>query len=145
MGKRGPRNETELRRLRERTYRWLAAVHAGPLGMALAGHPELAPAYAEAYARCPGHPELACRAAGGVPAVCLPRQFEELAESARKGGLRRRQSEARRVRSLLRCAEVLEAAQPPAFAPIWRLTRNALEEDLKRLSPEEEAVEAAGR
>ncbi len=133
MERRGARNETELRRLRERTYRRLAAIHAGPLGMALAGHPELAPAYPEAYARCPGHPQLVCRAVGGVPAVCLPRQFEELAESARRGGVRRRQGEARRIRSLLLCLEVLEATRPPAFAPIWRLTREVLQADLERI------------
>jgi len=133
VGRRGAQTETEIRRLRERLYRRLAAVHAGPLGMALTGHPELASAYAEAYARCPGHPELPCRAAGGVPAVCLPRQFEELAESARRGGERRRKSEAHRIRALLLCVDLLESTRPGSFAPVWELTREALKEDLDRI------------
>ena len=119
--------ETERRRRRERIFRWLAAVHSGPLGMAIAGHGELGRRYPEGYARCPGHPALACRASGGVPRVCLPRRFEDLAESARRGGRRRRSLEARRVEELSLCLDLL-TEEKPEFAPVWELTRAMLRE-----------------
>ncbi len=125
----GPKGftETERRRRRERIFRWLAVVHAGPLGMAVAGHPELGRRYPEGYARCPGHPSLVCRASGGVPRVCLPRRFEELAESARRGGRKRRGFEAQRIEELERCLDLLDREKPD-FAPVWELTRAMLRE-----------------
>ena len=124
----GPRALTETeRRRRERIFRWLAGVHAGPLRMALAGHGELGPRFPEGYARCPGHPALACRTSGGVPRVCLPRRFEELAESARRGGKKRRSLEARRVEELFLCLDLL-SEEKPEFAPVWELTRAMLRE-----------------
>ncbi|WP_172960277.1 hypothetical protein [Thermus scotoductus] len=42
--------EVEIRRARHAAYLRLAAAHAGPLGPALLGHPELAPLYSKAYA-----------------------------------------------------------------------------------------------
>lgn len=122
--------ETERRRRRERIFRWLAALHSGPLGMAMAGRPELARAYAQVYARCPGHPALACRVSGGVPRVCLLRRLEELAESARRGGPGRRRREEVWIEELLACLSLLER-EKPEFAPIWRLTREKLEEARK--------------
>ena len=132
-GASSPLPESKRRRQRERVYRWLAAVHSGPLGMALAGHPELAPRYREAYSRCPGHEGLSCGLAGGVPSTCLPRRFEELAESAKKGGRRRREAEAERLRELLLCTGLLEQSQPPDFAPLWERTREILTRDLAEL------------
>ncbi len=119
--------ETERRRRRERIFRWLAAVHSGPLGMAMAGHPELGRRFHEAYARCPGHPKLVCGSAGGVPRVCLPRRLEELAESARRGGRRRRGFEDRRVEEIRACLDLLEE-EKPEFAPVWEFTRTLLRE-----------------
>ncbi len=119
--------ETERRRRRERIFRWLAALHSGPLGMAMAGHPELARRYPEVYARCDGHPELACRVTGGVPRVCLSRRLEQLAESARRGGPGRRRREEAWIRELERCLSHLERVKPE-FAPIWRITREKLAE-----------------
>ncbi len=126
-GGKGALTETERRRRRVRIFRWLAAVHAGPLGMAMAGHPELGRRYPEGYAHCPGHPSLACRTSGGVPRVCLPRRFEELAESARRGGKKRRGLEAHRVEEIHRCLELLDR-EKPEFAPVWELTRAMLRE-----------------
>ena len=119
--------ETERRRRRERIFRWLAALHSGPLGMAMAGYPELARAYDEVYARCPGCPALACRVSGGVPRVCLPRRLEALAESARRGGPGRRRREEVWIAELQTCLTFLER-EKPEFAPIWRLTREKLAE-----------------
>jgi len=53
--------EVGVRRARHARYLRLAAAHAGPLGPALLGHPELGPLYGEAYARCSGAEGLACQ------------------------------------------------------------------------------------
>ncbi len=139
--------ESDRRRQRSRRYEWLAAVFSGPLGMALAGHPELGTRYPSVYATCPGHPDLACRDVGGVPRVCLVRRFENLAESARKGGLKRRRTEAQRVRELLLCLDALEAGWSAQFKPVLAITRQALKDDLRylnRFSPEKDAAPAEG-
>ncbi|RTI00427.1 hypothetical protein CSW28_05710, partial [Thermus scotoductus] len=52
--------EVEIRRARHAAYLRLAAAHAGPLGPALLGHPELAPLYSKAYAACGGAEGLPC-------------------------------------------------------------------------------------
>ncbi|APD09206.1 hypothetical protein [Thermus brockianus] len=77
--------EVELRRARHALYLRLATAHAGPLGPALLGHPELASRYAEAYATCGGAEGLPCQGVGGEPRVCVVRRLEHLAYSALRG------------------------------------------------------------
>ncbi|KOX89286.1 hypothetical protein BVI061214_00444 [Thermus aquaticus] len=86
--------EVLVRRARHAQYLRLAAAHAGPLGPALLGHPELAPLYEKTYATCSGAPGLPCEGVGGEPRVCLVRRLERLAQSslrgAKGGGSRKR-------------------------------------------------------
>ncbi|GGM98769.1 hypothetical protein GCM10007092_10780 [Thermus composti] len=126
----------EVRRLRHAHYLRLAAAHAGPLGPALLGHPELAPLYPEAYARCPGAEGLACFGVGGEPKTCVARRLEHLAYSALRGGRRRREQERAMVEGLLLCLAHLEKTFPEAFRPVLAATRDFLEQDLKYLRGE---------
>lgn len=111
--------EVQLRRARRAMYLRLAAWHAGPLGLAWAGRPELAPRYPEAYARCGGAPGLAC-AGVGEPRVCLVRRLERLARSAERGGRRRRAQEKALVEELLLCVGHLQKELPPSSFPSSR-------------------------
>ena len=128
--------EVEVRRARHARYLRLAAAHAGPLGPALPGHPELAPLYEKAYARCSGAPGLSCQGVGGEPRVCLVRRLEHLARSALRGGQRRRAQEREVVEGLLVCMAHLKDQFPPEFAPVLEATRSFLEKDLKYLQGE---------
>ncbi len=82
--------EARLRHARSALYQRLAIGHAGPLGLALLGYPELAPRYPEAYGACPGAPGLAGQGVGGIPKVCVANRLAHLARSALRGGERRR-------------------------------------------------------
>ncbi|BCP65126.1 hypothetical protein TthHB5008_00600 [Thermus thermophilus] len=125
--------EVQLRRARRAMYLRLAAWHAGPLGLAWAGRPELAPRYPEAYARCGGAPGLACAGVGGEPRVCLVRRLERLARSAERGGRRRRAQEKALVEELLLCVGHLQKELPPEFLPLLEATEKALRQDLDYL------------
>ncbi|WP_243028458.1 hypothetical protein [Thermus albus] len=125
--------EVEIRRARHAAYLRLAAAHAGPLGPALLGHPELAPLYSKAYAACRGAKELPCAGVGGEPRACVVRRLEHLAYSALRGGKRRREQEKAMVEGLLVCVAHLAQEFPPEFAPILEATRKALERDLQYL------------
>lgn len=132
--------EVEVRRARHAQYLRLAAAHAGPLGPALLGHPELASLYEKAYATCSGAPGLPCEGVGGEPRVCLVRRLEHLARSALRGGKRRREQEREVVEGLLVCMAHLKDRFPPEFAPVLEATRAFLEKDRNylrgELSPE---------
>ena len=128
--------EVLVRHARHARYLRLAAAHAGPLGPALLGHPELAPLYERAYATCSGAPGLPCEGVGGEPRVCLVRRLEHLARSALRGGQRRRAQEREVVEGLLACVAHLKAQFPPEFAPVLEATRSFLEKDLKYLQGE---------
>ncbi|MER3451193.1 MAG: hypothetical protein C4300_03100 [Thermus sp.] len=125
--------EVALRRVRHARFLRLATLHAGPLGLALLGRPELAPLYAEAYAFCPGAAGLACEGVGGVPRACLVHRLEHLARSALRGGKRRRAQERAYVEGLLTCLSVLKGSFPEALRPALELTEKALREDLAYL------------
>ncbi len=125
--------EVAKRRARRALYLRLATVHAGPLGPALLGLPELAPSWEEAYRHCPGAPGLPCQGVGGEPRTCLARRFLHLSRSALRGGRKRRAQEKAMVEGLLRCVAVLRANQPEGFSPVWEATQKALEEDLAYL------------
>ncbi|AEV15386.1 hypothetical protein TCCBUS3UF1_3380 [Thermus sp. CCB_US3_UF1] len=133
--------EVEVRRARHALYLRLAAVHAGPLGPALLGHPELAPLYPKAYAACGGAEGLACAGVGGEPRVCVVRRLAHLAKSALRGGRRRREQEKAMVEGLLLCMAHLQREFPPEFSPVLQATQEALRKDLRylrgELSPEE--------
>jgi hypothetical protein len=133
--------EVEIRRARHAQYLRLAAAHAGPLGPALLGHPELAPLYEQAYATCSGAPGLPCEGVGGEPRVCLVRRLEHLARSALRGGKRRREQEKQVVEGLIACMIHLKGEFPPEFLPVLEATQTFLEKDLRYLqgevSPEE--------
>lgn len=137
----------EVRRARHALYLRLAAVHAGPLGPALLGHPELAPRYSEAYAACGGAEGLPCQGVGGEPRVCVVRRLEHLAYSALRGGKRRREQERVLVEGLLRCVAHLKREFPLEFLPVLEATESYLEKDLKYLRGEAspEAVVQAAR
>ncbi|GLV48107.1 hypothetical protein TJA_12640 [Thermus sp. LT1-2-5] len=138
--------EVEVRRARHALYLRLAAVHAGPLGLALLGYPELAPRYAEAYTVCGGAEGLPCQGVGGEPRVCVVRRMEHLAYSALRGGKRRREQERVLVEGLLRCVDHLKREFPPEFLPVLEATEGYLEKDLKYLRgelPPEAVVQAA--
>ncbi|MFN4072276.1 MAG: hypothetical protein ACK4G4_02475 [Thermus sp.] len=128
--------EVEIRRARHAAYLRLAAAHAGPLGPALLGHPELAPLYAKAYAACGGAEGLPCAGVGGEPRVCVVRRLEHLAYSALRGGRRRREQEKAMVEGLLVCVGHLAREFPPGFAPVLEATRKVLEKDLEYLRKE---------
>lgn len=125
--------EVELRRARHALYLRLAAAHAGPLGLALLGHGELAPLYEKVYAFCSGAEGLPCAGVGGEPRVCLARRLEHLARSALRGGRKRREQERRMVEGLLVCVAHLEGEFPPELLPVLEATREALEKDLEYL------------
>ncbi|WP_038058472.1 hypothetical protein [Thermus amyloliquefaciens] len=125
--------EVEIRRARHAAYLRLAAAHAGPLGPALLGHPELAPLYPQAYATCSGAEGLPCAGVGGEPRVCVVRRLEHLAYSALRGGKRRREQEKVMVEGLLVCLDQLARELPPGFAPVLEATRQVLEKDLAYL------------
>ncbi|WP_114313671.1 hypothetical protein [Thermus caldifontis] len=125
--------EVEIRRTRHAAYLRLAAAHAGPLGPALLGHPELAPLYAKAYTACGGAEGLPCAGVGGEPRVCVVRRLEHLAYSALRGGKRRREQEKTMVEGLLVCMNHLAQEFPPEFAPVLEATRKVLEKDLAYL------------
>jgi hypothetical protein len=125
--------EVEVRRARHAQYLRLAAGHAGPLGMALLGHPELAPLYEKAYATCSGAEGLPCQGVGGEPRVCLVRRLEHLAWSALRGGRRRREQERRVVEGLLRCMAHLKGEFPREFLPVLEATQDFLQKDLDYL------------
>lgn len=128
--------EVEIRRARHAAYLRLAAAHAGPLGPALLGHPELAPLYSKAYAACGGAEGLPCAGVGGEPRVCVVRRLEHLAYSALRGGKRRREQEKAMVEGLLVCMGHLTREFPPEFTPVLEATRKALEKDLEYLRKE---------
>lgn len=128
--------EVEIRRARHAAYLRLAAAHAGPLGPALLGHPELAPLYSKAYAACGGAEGLPCAGVGGEPRVCLVRRLEHLAYSALRGGKRRREQEKAMVEGLLVCLGHLAREFPPEFTPLLVATRKFLEKDLGYLRGE---------
>lgn len=138
--------EVEVRRARHALYLHLAAVHAGPLGPALLGHPELAPLYPQAYATCGGAEGLPCAGVGGEPRVCVVGQLAHLARSALRGGKRRREQERAMVEGLLLCMAHLEREFPQDFRPVLEATQKHLEKDLKylrgELPPEEYLKEA---
>ncbi len=123
----------ETRRRRHARYLRLAAAHAGPLGMALLGHPELAPLYPKAYGACPGAEGLPCAGVGGEPGVCLVRRLEHLAQSALRGGLRRRAQEKAIVEGLLLCVAQLKRGFPREFLPVLSATEAELRADLEYL------------
>ncbi|MGC8876650.1 hypothetical protein [Thermus sp.] len=125
--------EVEVRRARHAQYLRLAAVHAGPLGPALLGRPELAPLYEGAYAHCSGAQGLPCQGVGGEPRVCLVRRLERLAWSALRGGKRRREQEGELVEGLLRCMDHLKREFPPEFLPVLEATQEFLQKDLDYL------------
>lgn len=125
--------EVEIRRARHAAYLRLAAAHAGPLGPALLGHPELAPLYPQAYATCSGAKGLPCAGVGGEPRVCVVRRLEHLAYSALRGGKRRREQEKAMVEGLLACMGHLAREFPPEFTPVLEATRQVLEKDLAYL------------
>ena len=128
------KNETRIRQLRNARYRRLAALHGGPLGVALIGRPELAASFELAARHCPGHPSLICAAAGGVPRVCFVGKLEQLAASCARGGESRRAWERRYIeREALPCLEVFEREFPPELEPMLRYTRDELEADLAYL------------
>jgi len=108
--------EVALRRVRRARFLRLAALHAGPLGPALVGRPDLAPLHEEAYASCPGAAGLACEGVGGVPRVCLTRRLEHLAHSALRGGKGRRSQEKAYVEGLLTCMRLLIPFSAVSFA-----------------------------
>lgn len=128
--------EVEIRRARHAAYLRLAAAHAGPLGPALLGHPELAPLYPKVYAACSGAEGLPCAGVGGEPRVCVVRRLEHLAYSALRGGKRRREQEKAMVEGLLVCMNHLSREFPPEFAPVLEATRKVLEKDLRYLQGE---------
>ncbi|WP_135257135.1 hypothetical protein [Thermus caldilimi] len=128
--------EVETRRARHAAYLRLAAAHAGPLGPALLGHPELAPLYPQAYATCSGAKGLPCAGVGGEPRVCVVRRLEHLAYSALRGGKRRREQEKAMVEGLLVCIGHLAWEFPPELAPVLEATRKVLEKDLVYLRKE---------
>jgi hypothetical protein len=139
--------EVEVRRARHAQYLRLAAAHAGPLGPALLGHPELAPLYEQAYATCSGAPGFPCQGVGGEPRVCLVRRLEHLARSALRGGKRRREQEKQVVEGLIACMIHLKGEFPPEFLPVLEATRSFLEKDLQYLRGEvspEVLLEASG-
>jgi len=139
--------EVLVRRARRAQYLRLAAAHAGPLGPALLGHPELAPLYEKTYATCSGAPGLPCEGVGGEPRVCLVRRLERLAQSALRGGKRRREQEKALVEGLLHCVAHLKDQFPLEFAPVLEATRSFLEKDLQYLRGEaspEVLLEASG-
>jgi hypothetical protein len=125
--------EVALRRVRRARFLRLAALHAGPLGPALVGRPDLAPLHEEAYASCPGAAGLACEGVGGVPRVCLTRRLEHLAHSALRGGKGRRSQEKAYVEGLLTCMRLLKRTFPSELLPVLELTERALQEDLAYL------------
>ncbi|HEU4742518.1 MAG TPA: hypothetical protein VFS50_13070 [Meiothermus sp.] len=126
--------EAWVRRSRNRRYRRLAALFAGPMGPALIGHPELAGAQPEVHQRCPGAPGLLCEATGGVAHTCWVRRLEALALSATKGGKRRRNQEAVLIRKeALPCLEFLVSRWPREWEPVLEYTRRQLEADLQYL------------
>lgn len=125
--------EARVRWARHARYLRLAAAHAGPLGPALFGHPELGPLYEEAYARCFGAEGLPCQGVGGEPRACLVGRLHHLARSALRGGRRRQEQERELVEGLLRCVAHLKTEFPEAFLPVLEATRSALEEDLAYL------------
>lgn len=125
--------EVALRRVRHARFLRLATLHAGPLGLALLGRPELAPFYEEAYASCPGAAGLACEGVGGAPRTCLVHRLEHLARSALRGGKRRRAQERAYVEGLLTCLGTLRGTFPEAWRPVLELTEKALQEDLAYL------------
>ncbi|AEB12570.1 hypothetical protein [Marinithermus hydrothermalis] len=126
--------ETQVRQIRRRRYLRLAALHAGPMGPALIGHPELGPQYPKTYARCPGFPKLACAQTGGTPRVCLPRRFQHMARLTEKGGPRRRaQQHAYLKNELIPCIQGLLNYYPPNWRPVLEYTLHQLEEDLAYL------------
>ncbi|TBH21191.1 hypothetical protein [Thermus thermamylovorans] len=135
--------EVEIRRARHALYLRLAAAHAGPLGPALLGRPELAPRYQEAYAACGGAEGLPCAGVGGEPRVCVVRRLERLARSALRGGKRRREQERAVVEGLLVCLEHLTREFPPEFGPLLEATRAHLERDLRYLRGEASHPEEA--
>lgn len=129
--------EAWIRRSRNRRYRRLAALFAGPLGPALIGHPKLAGAEAKVLQRCPGAPGLLCEATGGVARTCWVRRLEALAQSAAKGGKRRRNQEAALIRKeALPCLELLTSRWPREWEPVLEYTRRQLEADLQYLEKE---------
>ncbi|WP_038048274.1 hypothetical protein [Thermus caliditerrae] len=128
--------EVEVRRARHALYLRLAAAHAGPLGPALLGHPELAPLYPTAYAACGGAEGLPCAGVGGEPRVCVVRRLEHLARSALRGGKRRRAQEKAMVEGLLVCMAHLQQEFPKEFLPVLEATRRHLEKDLRYLQGE---------
>ena len=118
--------------VRRAQYLRLAAAHAGPLGPALLGHPGLAPLYEKTYATCSGAPGLPCEGVGREPRVCLVRRLERLAQSALRGGKRRREQEKALVEGLLHCVAHLKDQFPLEFAPVprppgpsWKKTSSA--------------------
>ncbi|AFV75277.1 hypothetical protein Theos_0195 [Thermus oshimai JL-2] len=125
--------EVEIRRRRHARYLRLAAAHAGPLGLALLGHPELAPRYLEAYGSCPGAEGLPCAGVGGEPGVCLVRRLEHLGRSALRGGQKRRAQEKAMVEGLLLCMGQLKKSFPPEFLPVLSATEAELRADLAYL------------
>lgn len=133
------RGEAWVRRSRNRRYRRLAALFAGPMGPALIGHPELAGVQAEVRQRCPGAPGLLCEATGGLAHTCWVRRLEALALSATKGGERRRRQEATLIRQeALPCLEFLATRWPQPWEPVLEYTRHQLEADLRYLEPSAE-------
>jgi hypothetical protein len=73
---------------------------------------------------------------GGEPRVCLVRRLERLAQSALRGGKRRREQEKALVEGLLHRVAHLKDQFPLEFAPVLEATRSFLEKDLQYLRGE---------
>lgn len=135
------KNESRIRQLRSTRYRRLAALHGGPLGVALIGRPELAPSFERAMRHCPGHPDLLCAGVGGAPRVCFVGKMEQLAASSARGGESRRAWERRFIeREVLPCLEVFEREFPRELEPMLRYTRDEIEADLAYLKQRSRAA-----
>lgn len=118
---------TERRKNRQKLYRLIAMMHAGPLGFELVtqvrqlattllgdldlpqiGPPPAAALYTWNYSYCSGNPIIGCHASS--PKDCLVAKFLTLAQSAAKGAKQRRLSEASLIQDdLIPC--MLEATR----------------------------------
>lgn len=145
------------RQQRSQLYRMLAATHAGPLGYALfdtvrslaatlldsaefppSYPPPPADVYHWSYGFCPGSCQLGCGPAS--PASCLPRHFNFLADSARRGAAKRRLREAAYIEHrLLPCLDsFIKQMEVEPYRQLLTTTRQIVVKDAEyiRTRPE---------
>jgi len=150
--RRSPLRIAAYRQQRSQLYRLLAATHAGPLGYALFDTvrslaaslleyaeflppypPPPAAVYHWSYGFCPGSCELGCGPAS--PAACLPRHFNFLADSTRRGAAKRRLREADYIeRELLPCLDtIVKQMEVEAYRQLLVTTRQIVLKDAEQI------------